>query len=105
MHAGRLGCLLAPFAALANRMQTSQGQTQNCPFLDAGCIKHTPHADGGLCGHVPTRPGCTTPHIRFLYVAPHVWIGLPPDATSRGTPLPFSSPSAPLIPGTGTSTP
>ena len=31
---------------------------------------------------MPTRPGCTTPHIRFLFVAPRVWIGLPPDPTS-----------------------
>jgi hypothetical protein len=63
--------------------QISQGKAQNCPCVDAGFIKHTPCADGGLRGHVPTRPGCTTPPIRFLFVAPHVWIGLPPDVTSR----------------------
>jgi hypothetical protein len=39
---------------------------------------------------VPTRPGYTTPRIRFLCVAPHVWMGLPSDATSRWTPLPCS---------------
>jgi hypothetical protein len=63
--------------------QLSQGKTPRCPCVDAGCIKHTQGADGGLHGHVPTRPGCTTPPIRFLCVAPHVWIGLPPDVTSR----------------------
>jgi len=51
--------------------------------VNAGFIKHTQITDGGLHGHVPTRPGCTTPQIRFLYVAPHFWIGLPPDPTSR----------------------
>ncbi len=56
---------------------------QNVPCVDAGFIKHTPNADGGLRCHVPTRPECTTPQIRFLYVAPHFWIGLPPDPTSR----------------------
>ncbi len=29
-------------------------------------------ADGGLCCHVPARPECTTPQIRFLYVAPRL---------------------------------
>jgi hypothetical protein len=61
-----------------------------------------PVAVGGLRGHVPARPGCATPRIRFLFVAPPVWIGLPPDPTSRWTPLPFSSPSAPRLPGTRT---
>ena len=63
--------------------ETSQGKTQNSPCVDAGFIKHTQTADGGLRCHVPTRPECTTPHIRFLFVAPHFWIGLPPDPTSR----------------------
>ena len=58
--------------------QTSRGKTRNCRCVDAGFIKHTPIVDGGLRGHVPTRPGCTTPNIRFLFVAPHLWIGLPP---------------------------
>ena len=37
----------------------------------------TPSADGGLRGHVPARPGCITPHIRFLFIAPQFRIGLP----------------------------
>ena len=28
---------------------------------------------------MPARPECTTPHIRFLFVALHLWIGLPSD--------------------------
>jgi hypothetical protein len=63
-----------------------------------------PVVDGGLRGGVPTRPERTTPHIRFVFVAPRVWIGLPPDPTSRWTLLPFSSPSAPRTPGTRTFT-
>ena len=35
------------------------------------CIPTT--ADGGLRGHVPARPGCTTPPIRFLFIAPQRW--------------------------------
>jgi len=50
--------------------------------------KAHPIADGGFRGHVPTRPECATPHIRFLLVAPHLWIGLPPDPTSRWRPCP-----------------
>ena len=37
------------------------------------------------------RPGCTTPQIRFLYVALHLWIGLPPDPASRRRPCPSSN--------------
>ena len=55
-------------------VQISEGKTRNFQCINAGFIKHTPIADGGLYGHVPTRPGCTTPQIRFLYVALHLWI-------------------------------
>jgi hypothetical protein len=54
-------------------------------FIDVLTVLN-PFADGGLRGHVPTRPGCTTPLIRFLYVAPHLRIGLPPDPASRRRP-------------------
>lgn len=47
---------------------TSQSKIQNIPHVNAGFMKRTPLADGGLHGHVPTRPGCTTPRIRFLFV-------------------------------------
>ncbi len=50
--------------------------------------KMHPTADGGLCGHVPTRPGCITPHIRFLFIAPQFRIGLPSDPASRRRPCP-----------------
>ena len=45
-------------------METSRGKTQSFPRVNAGFIKHAPIADGGLRGHVPTRPGRTTPQIR-----------------------------------------
>jgi hypothetical protein len=35
---------------------------------------------------VPARPGCTTPHIRFLFIAPQLWIQLPSDPASRRRP-------------------
>ena len=56
--------------------------------VNAGFIKHTPIVDGGLHGHVPARPGCTTPHIRFLFVAPRFRIGLPSDLASQRRPCP-----------------
>ena len=68
---------------LTDNRETSRGTAQSCHRVDARCIKHTPHADGGLRGHVPARPRCTTPHIWFLFVAPRLWIALPPDPTSR----------------------
>lgn len=48
------------------------------------CIPTT--ADGGLRGHVPDRPRCTTPRIRFLFIAPQLWIQLPSDPVSRQRP-------------------
>ena len=50
-----------------NTVQASRGKTQSFPCVNAGFIKHTQITDGGLRGHVPTRPGCTTPHIQFLF--------------------------------------
>ena len=69
----------------------SQGKIQNVPHVNAGFIKHTQSADGGLRRHVPARPGCTTPRIRFLFVAPCFRIGLPPDPASRRRPCPSPS--------------
>ena len=68
--------------------EISRGKTQNLPCVDAGFIKHTPIAEGGLHSHVPARPECTTPRIRFLFIAPQFWIGLPPDPASRRRPCP-----------------
>jgi hypothetical protein len=65
-------------------VQISQGKTRNFQCINAGFIKHTPIADGGLRGHVPTRPGCTTPQIRVLYVAPHLWIVEDPELVAGG---------------------
>ncbi len=46
--------------------KTLNGHCVNAPF-----IKHTPIANGGgLHGHAPTRPGCTTPQMGFLQPTP-----------------------------------
>jgi hypothetical protein len=42
-----------------------------------------PVVDGGLRGGVPTRPDRTTPHIRFVSLAPHLRSTLSSDPTSR----------------------
>ena len=86
--------LFSQFLSLARSRGTwriSQGKIQNVPHVNAGFIKHTQSADGGLRRHVPARPGCTTPRIRFLFVAPCFRIGLPPDPASRQRPCPSPS--------------
>jgi hypothetical protein len=40
---------------------------------------------------VPARPGCTTPRIRFLFIAPRFCLGLPPDPASRRRPCPSAN--------------
>ena len=89
--------------------------------VDAGFIKHTPLADGGLRGHaclcvsarrqVPARPEYTTPLIRWALASrfsgirrPALldWASFRPHLAM--TPLPFSWPSAPRKPGTRTFT-
>jgi len=83
----RLGLRLAQLAwvhSLAPTIrQISRGKTRYLPCIDAEFTKCIPAADGGLRGHVPARPGCTTPHIRFLFIAPQLWVQLPSDPTSR----------------------
>ena len=78
-------------ATVRGKGEISQGKIQNVPHVNAGFIKHTHSADGGLRRHVPARPGCTTPRIRFLFVAPCFRIGLPPDPVSRRRPCPSPS--------------
>ena len=73
---------------IANNRQISRGKTHYRPCIGAGFTKCTPTADGGLRGHVPARPGCITPHIRFLFIVPQVRIGLPSDPASRRRPCP-----------------
>ena len=70
-------------ATVRGKGEISRGKTQNLPRVNAGFIKYAPLADGGIRGHVPTRPERTTPRIRFLFVAPRFWIGLPSDPASR----------------------
>jgi len=80
------------FSESVHTLQTSRGsfqyplegcKTQNCRCVNAEFIKRIPVADGRLRGHVPTRLRYVTPHIRFLFIAPQLWIGLPPANTSR----------------------
>jgi len=63
--------------------QISRGQLSYRRCIDAGCIKHRPMVDGGLCCGVPARPDGTTPRIRFVSLAPHLRATLPSDPTSR----------------------
>jgi len=81
----RYSALIAqhPASMLRSTGEISRGKTRNCRCIDAGFTKYTPAADGGLRGHVPARPGCTTPYIRFLFIAPQLWVRLPSDSTSR----------------------
>ena len=72
-----------------NTVEISRGKTRILPRIGAGFTKCTHpgvaagFADGGLGGHVPTGPGCITPHIRFLFIAPRFRLGLPPHPASR----------------------
>ena len=95
-------CRLLPFVQLGSRLaqlawvnslaptarQISRGKTRYLRCIDAGFTKCIPTADGGLRGHVPARPGCITPHIRFLCIAPQFRIRLPSDPASRRRPCP-----------------
>ncbi len=74
---------LSDFSDSFHTLQTSRGKTLNFPRVDAQFIKRIPFADGGLRGHVPTRPEYVTPHIGFLFIAPRFRVGLPPASTSR----------------------
>ena len=77
---------LAPMSRSVEEI--SRGKTRYLRCIDAGFTKCIPVAEGGLCGHVPTRPGCITPPIRFLFIAPPLWIELPSDPASRRRPCP-----------------
>ncbi len=75
-----------PASILRSTGEISRGKTRYLHCIDAGFTKCTPTADGGLRGHVPARPGCITPHIRFLFIVPQFRIGLPSDPASRRRP-------------------
>ena len=77
-----------PASIFRSTGEISRGKTRYLHCINAGFTKCTPTADGGLHGHVPARPGCITPRIRFLFIAPQFRIGLPPDPTSRRRPCP-----------------
>ncbi len=75
--------------------QISRGKTRILPRIDAGFTKCSPFADGGLGGHVPTGPECTTPHLRFLFIVPRFRLGLayrtPPHGDALALWLTFGS--------------
>src|SRR6201998_1766112 len=48
----------------------------------------------GLRDSLPARP-TLTPHIRFLFIGPHLCSTLPSDPASRRQPLRFTNPSPP----------
>jgi hypothetical protein len=98
------GSMTLPSALADGPWEPSRGKTQSFPRVGAGVIQHAPIAAGGLPGHVPTRPERATPHLQCRCVATRLGIGLPPDPTSRWTPVPFASPSAPRTPGARTFT-
>ena len=77
-----------PASILRSTGEISRGKTRYLRCIDAGFTKCTLTADGGLRSHVPARPRCITPHIRFLFIAPQLRIGLPPDLASRRRPCP-----------------
>src|SRR5450830_473319 len=62
-----------------------------------------PLVDRGLRGHVPARPECITPHIRFLFITLRFRLGLPPHPASRRRTCPLASLRL-YQPGTGTCT-
>jgi hypothetical protein len=80
--------------------QTARHKPQPLRGVNAGLIQHTP-ADGGRRGCGPTRPGCTTPPLRFLLVAPPRGASAPFGPHLAAGALAVAEPSAPLIPGTG----
>ena len=77
-----------PASILRSTGEISRGKTRYLRCIDAGFTKCIPTADGGLRSHVPACPGCTTPHIRFLFIVPQFRIGLPSDPASRQRPCP-----------------
>jgi hypothetical protein len=81
--AGRSGGIAPPSVLCQDTPQISRGKLSYLPCIDAGFIKYAPTVDGRLCGCVPTRPERTTPHIRFVSLAPHIRSTLPSDPTSR----------------------
>jgi hypothetical protein len=84
--AGRSGRISPPSVLCQDTPQISRGKRSYLLCIDAGFIKYAPTVDGGLCGCVPTRPERTTPHIRFVSLAPHIRSTLPSDPASRRRP-------------------
>ena len=76
---------------ITDTVQISQGKTQNFHCISARFIKPTPIAEGGLRCSVPARPGWTTPHIWFLFVAPQFWNQASFRPHLAVTPLPYPS--------------
>jgi hypothetical protein len=55
-------------------LHTSRRQTQHFRCVNAGCIQPTPTRMEDFVVACPLVPGGPTPPIRFLFVAPHLWV-------------------------------
>lgn len=93
-----------PLAGSQGTKEISRGKTLDFHCINAGFIKRTPLADGGLNSHVPTGPTCVTPRIQFLFVAPQLRRWTSSRLHLTVTPLSFRLPSALRLPGIGTCT-
>jgi hypothetical protein len=102
--AGRSGRSASPSARLQDIPPLSQGKRSYLPCIGTRFMKHSPFVDGGLCGRVPARPDCTTPHIGFVSLAPPFAPGFlqtPPHGDALALHWSFGS----TTPGQGTFTP
>jgi hypothetical protein len=67
-------------------LPSSRSRTLSLRCVNAGCIPHTPPRLEDFPVTGPLVPGGPTPPLRFLCVAPPLWMGLPPDPTARWRP-------------------
>ena len=81
-----------PASVALSTGEISRGKTRLFHCASARFTKCTPKtADGGLRSHVPARPRCITPNIRFLFIAPQFRVRLLSDPASRRRPCRFPS--------------
>jgi hypothetical protein len=85
-------------------LPSSRSKSLSLRCVDAGCLPHTPPRMEDFAVAGPLVPGGPTSPLRFLCVAPPLWMGLPSDPTARRAPWPFASPLAARTPGARTFT-
>ncbi|RPH75536.1 MAG: hypothetical protein EHM80_16080 [Nitrospiraceae bacterium] len=98
LYRERIASLVEQIEAEARAKRESNGKRAlgpcGCPGTGSPrrqIYKAHPIADGGLHSHVPARPGWTTPHIWFLFVAPQFWNQASFRPHLAVTPLPYPS--------------